>query len=868
MKPVLLGAYRLIAKLGRGRVTDVYLATREGQARKDDLVVIKRLRTGKSSLDEPRVDVQVGADAELATHLHHPNIATIYEVNQGGTAPYWAMEYVEGQPLDRLLSAANRAGGLPVSFGLRILCDLLAGLDYAHNLQDDTGRALGIVHRDVRPHNIFISYGGAVKLLDFGIPRPSAAHSPDPAQRTESGRASYVAPEQALSGSVDRRADVFAVGLVMWELLSKRRRASSEIPVGTLHGLQPEVTTEQGALEADLSAELSRINDRALERDPEARYAGAAEMLVELEAALDKLGDPRCATAAMARANLGNLVVRLFKNERNDAARRIQLLLAVDTVAPTTTLDASDGTEARKVKVNGVQPPPLRLSQPDLGSRETAAVEAPRAEPSEPRIPRSVAPASVRPDASTKPKSGGRSVAAFAAVLLVFACVGVAWSLTRSEPRHETQTSAIAAKPEPVPSPVLRLCGSNTVGAELAPALIEALFASKDSAAKLAHKRNIDSDVTQLVSRADDKTLSAEVTARGTATAFSGLADGSCDVGMASRAIDPAEAQRLKDKGIGDLTSAANEHVIALDGVAVVVHPNNPLSSLDRTALHGIFTGKLSDWSEVGGRPGPIHVVARDDQSGTYDTLQHLVLGQDKLVASAKRYVRSDALADAVASDPAAIGFVGFAYVRTAKALAVGETGAAPLLPTQFTVATEGYMLSRRLYLYTPDKPNSPWVAELVNFAMSPKGQEIAAKSGFVSLNLLTDTVRCSGQCPPRYQAIVDKAHRVSVDLRFRAGSDQPDSRARRDMDRLVRFLQNFREPRVLLLGFSDSQGNFASNQKLSQDRAKTIADELDRRGIHASLVTGFGSEMPVATNETELGRQRNRRVEVWFEHL
>ncbi|HTU57781.1 MAG TPA: serine/threonine-protein kinase, partial [Polyangiales bacterium] len=482
-------------------------------------------------------------------------------------------EYVEGQPLDRLLSSANRSGGLPVSFGLRILCDLLAALEYAHNLQDDTGRALGIVHRDVRPHNIFVSYSGAVKLLDFGVPRPSAAHALD-ASRPEGGRASYVAPEQALSGSVDRRADVFAVGLVMWELLSKRRRASSEIPVGTLSGLQPELTTEQGALHADLNAELSRINDRALERDPEARYANAAQMLVELEAALEKLGDPRCSTAPMARANLGNLVVRLFKNERNDAARRIQLLLAVDTVAPTTTLDASESTSApepSKVKVNGdVRPPPLRLSQPDRVSTPA------RAEPSESSIPHSVTPASVRPDPSAKPKSEGRAAAAFAAVLLVFAGVGVTWSLTRSEPKQETQTAAISAKAEPAPITVLRLCGSNTVGAELAPALIEALFASKDSAAKLTHKRNIDSDVSQLVSRSDDKTLNAEVTARGTATAFTGLAEGNCDVGMASRAIDPSEAQRLRDKGIGDLSTAANEHVIALDGVAVVVHPNNP----------------------------------------------------------------------------------------------------------------------------------------------------------------------------------------------------------------------------------------------------------------------------------------------------
>jgi phosphate transport system substrate-binding protein len=672
----------------------------------------------------------------------------------------------------------------------------------------------------------------------------------------------------------------------MWELLSKQRRASGEMPIGTLQGLQPEITTEQGAIEVDVHSELSRINDRALERDPEKRYDSAESMRVELEAALERLADPRCATATMARANLGSLMQRLFKTERNDAARRIQLLLAVDTVSPVTTLDGtgpaaevtriSSPPELRKSGSNGVRPPALRLSNHDEPTRvslpngiPTPRVSTPPAEPSEPRIPRSVPKVSARPEPRSSSKSPveSRGAAAAAAVLLVLAAVGLTWSLTRPEPQ-ETQTAAISAHVEPTPTPVLRLCGSNTVGAELAPALAEALFASKDSSAKVAHKRNIDSDVTQLVSKSDDKALSAEITARGTATAFTGLADGHCDVGMASRAIDAAETQRLKDKGLGDLSSAANEHVIALDGVAVVVHPNNPLTSLDRVALHAIFTGKVTNWSEIGGSAGPIHVMARDDQSGTYDTFHHLVLGQDKLISTAKRYVRSDALADAVASDPAAVGFVGLAYVRTAKALAVGEAGAAPLLPTQFTVATEGYMLSRRLYLYTPDKPSSPWVTELVNFAMSPRGQEIAAKAGFVSLSLLTESVRCDGNCPARYRDATAKAHRVSVDVRFRTGSNTPDSRARRDMDRLVTFLQNFREAKVLLLGFSDGMGGVAANQKLSVERAKTVADELARRGIHASLVTGFGPEMPVATNDTEVGRQRNRRVEVWFEHL
>ena len=194
MKPVLLGAYRLIAKLGRGRVTDVYFAARDGQASKDGLLVLKRLRSGRrpgqDSLSRLE-DVTVGLDAELAPFLHHPNIASMHEVNQSETAPFWVMDYIEGQPLDRVLTTANRSGGLPVSFGLLILCDLLSALDYAHNLTDEAGKPLGIVHRDVRPHNIFISYQGALKLLDFGIPRPSTSSTPcaDSGTRVGSGRA-------------------------------------------------------------------------------------------------------------------------------------------------------------------------------------------------------------------------------------------------------------------------------------------------------------------------------------------------------------------------------------------------------------------------------------------------------------------------------------------------------------------------------------------------------------------------------------------------------------------------------------------------------------------------------------------------------
>jgi phosphate transport system substrate-binding protein len=305
--------------------------------------------------------------------------------------------------------------------------------------------------------------------------------------------------------------------------------------------------------------------------------------------------------------------------------------------------------------------------------------------------------------------------------------------------------------------------------------------------------------------------------------------------------------------------------VIALDGVALIVHPDNPVSALHRSELRDIFTGRIKNWAALGGNDLDIHVFARDDKSGTYDTFQHLILGAEKISPSAQRHASNAALADAVVLDPAAIGFVGLAYVRTAKALAVNDVGSAPRLPTPFTVATESYLLTRRLYFYTTSEPRTPWVSELVSYALSPAGQTIAKKAGFIDLTLLVDNARCT-ECSARYRSATANAVRASVDIRFQSGSIVPDSRARRDLNRLVTLLSEQHPSKVLLLGFSDSHGNPSDNLKLSYVRANVVAEELAVRGIQAPVVLGFGSEMPITSNETPEGRERNRRVEVWLQ--
>ncbi len=315
-----------------------------------------------------------------------------------------------------------------------------------------------------------------------------------------------------------------------------------------------------------------------------------------------------------------------------------------------------------------------------------------------------------------------------------------------------------------------------------------------------------DAEAVRLAASLPTGPVEIDIQAKGSATAFDGLEAGTCDIGLASRAVNDTELAHLDKAGNGDLRRAATEHVIALDGIAVIVHPDNPLTSLDRTALHDVFTGAITDWRQLGGAPGPIAILARDDKSGTYDTFKHLVLGKQPLVASARRFADSNALADAVAGDPQAIGFIGLAYIRSARALAVGDRGAPPMLPTSFTITTEGYLLARRLFAYTTPRPRTPLATELVGFALSPAGQGVVARTGFVDLSVgLIDPPPCDARCPRRYATLVREAKRLSLDFRFRRGSDVLDSRGARDLDRVIQFLHGHPGARLSLFGFSDS---------------------------------------------------------------
>jgi phosphate transport system substrate-binding protein len=408
---------------------------------------------------------------------------------------------------------------------------------------------------------------------------------------------------------------------------------------------------------------------------------------------------------------------------------------------------------------------------------------------------------------------------------------------------------------------VVRIHGSNTIGERLAPALAEAWLRA-EGFETIERSVPATNEVT-LRGVQGAQTLTIEIRAHGTSTGFASLRAGTADIAMASRQVSADEVTQAA--ALGRLDSPEQEAVIALDGVAAIVHPDNPLRQLRIDQLRAVFSGAVRDWSAVGGRVAPIALHARDERSGTWETFRTLVLADAALAASARRYESTQALAAAVAADPQAIGFVSLTGVGDARALAIADAPRA-VPPEGFTVAVEDYPLSRRLFLYAPAdaKPES---AALVEFALSAEGQRVVEHAGFVAQDVRPYRVEVHRDAPHEYLALVRDAQRLSVNFRFGAGSRLLDGKMLRDVERLAAYMRDPANRRrdLMLLGFADaSEASPYLAVTLSNDRVDLVAGLLEDRGVAASRSRGMGGAAPIASNDTSQGRMRNRRVEVW----
>ena len=221
-----------------------------------------------------------------------------------------------------------------------------------------------------------------------------------------------------------------------------------------------------------------------------------------------------------------------------------------------------------------------------------------------------------------------------------------------------------------------------------------------------------------------------------------------------------------------------------------------------------------------------------------------------------------------IATDPNAIGLMSSTEARETKILALSDDGTEALYPSVFTIKTEEYLFTRRLYLASFANNSNPYIRQFIDFCLADEhGQKIVAQTGFVNLNLHNTSTRTVSQnAPPQYLAATSGSKRSPTTLHFQSGSSTPDERATDDIKRIINVLAESenQQKKVIVIGFTDNTGSMSQNQGLSMSRAQHIQTEFQKYGIK-SEVYGFGQALPIATNKSILGQNKNRRVEVWL---
>ena len=284
------GRYFLLDRIATGGMAEVYRAVTHGVEGFRRTFVVKRILADKAA--SPTFIRMFCDEARISALLHHPNIVQVYDFGHVSGSYFLAMEYLLGKDLSSLMRVLRAAkAAVPPALAAFIAREAAIGLHHAHTLHGPSGQSLGIVHRDVTPSNIMLLYAGGVKLLDFGIAKVGAVATTSPSgERTEGegvkGKFGYLSPEQARSGDVDGRADVFALGVTLWEMLAGRRLFAGKNDIETLRNVLQKPVPPPSSVRPGIPAALDRIALRALERTRERRYQTAEEMARDCDAVL------------------------------------------------------------------------------------------------------------------------------------------------------------------------------------------------------------------------------------------------------------------------------------------------------------------------------------------------------------------------------------------------------------------------------------------------------------------------------------------------------------------------------------------------------------------------------------------------------
>ncbi len=436
------------------------------------------------------------------------------------------------------------------------------------------------------------------------------------------------------------------------------------------------------------------------------------------------------------------------------------------------------------------------------------------------------------------------------------------------------------------------IAGSDTIGAELMPLLIKG-YAYAEGAVVASDEIGERIHLYRALAGGDASNVlfSTLVEDKGSSTGFEALLSGLAELAMSSRPVKSEEVAQFEAAGYGDLRSFEQEHTIGVDGLIVIVHPDNPVERLTLRQISDLLSGAITNWSDVGGPDMPVRVYSRDNNSGTYATIRGKFLApfSAELASGATIVPGNGEMEQAVYDDPGGIGYSGIAFRGDTKAVQLVESCGLSVRPTAFSTKTGEYPLQRSLYVYTRNTALTPFAAGLLDFATSSEADPIIEKAGFIDFDVeeeeqdiaaaavraAIETNTSRGEVALMRELYIDlqEWNRLSSTFRFRIGSSELDNAALRDLDRLVEHLDEDAKPgtRVMLVGFTDSDGPLEANVRLGEERAEAVRDQLVGKlgpEVAAKIdieVKSYGEVGPVACNDDFEGQRLNRRVEAWI---
>jgi serine/threonine-protein kinase len=381
---VRLGDNELVLRIGRGGMATVWVAReRSADLKQDRLVAVKAMLIELA--EEPEFRRMFIDEVRLVRSIRHPNVVGIYDVGEAEGVMWMSMEWVEGESLHTIIAEAGKRRAIPPEMAVRIIADVASGLGAAHELKDRNGAPRGVVHRDISPHNILIGTNGNVKLVDFGVAKALGRVSESTRAGQLKGKFGYMSPEQALGKPVDRRSDLFSLGIVLFELTTSRRLFRGESDVETLQLVTSGQIPRPSAIDKKYPPELERIVVRALERDPSKRYQSAEEFERDLRGFLkaENVVVPQGGVAGLLKRVVGERV-----EQRRRAIRAALKALSSSSPIATDLLSADPAftpTGKDRLTVSGVSGVSVVTGSSSVSTAGIAEISSSDSRPEPPR---------------------------------------------------------------------------------------------------------------------------------------------------------------------------------------------------------------------------------------------------------------------------------------------------------------------------------------------------------------------------------------------------------------------------------------------------------------------------------------------------